>query len=163
ASRLRERFVADKAKRAKRGAVTYSVGTVGAPTRAVSVGRGLDSRREGATTGSTAATGQASRGLAHVRTIVLFGVPGPVPAASPAKPPVPAVIALGDATVAALPRWSVEQRADRVTFTDPDRALRVTIMANAGADAATAIAAAWQVIEPGFALAPGEPDEAPDS
>jgi len=73
------------------------------------------------------------------------------------------VIALGDATVAAPPRWEIEPRADRVTFTDPDRALHVTIVANAGADAATAIAAAWQLAEPGFALAPGEPDELPDS
>jgi len=70
---------------------------------------------------------------------------------------------IGDATVAAPPRWHVEQRADRVTFTEPDRALRVTIVGNAGADAATAIAAAWQLAEPGFALAPGQPDEMPDS
>src|SRR6185369_13506253 len=48
-------------------------------------------------------------------------------------------------------------------FTDPDGALHVTIVANAGADPATAIAAAWQLAAPGFALAPGEPDEMPDS
>jgi CubicO group peptidase (beta-lactamase class C family) len=95
--------------------------------------------------------------------IVIVGIAGIVACASPAKLAPPAGIALGDATLAAPPRWYVEQRADRVTFTDPDRALHVTIVANAGADAATAIAAAWQLAEPGFALAPGEPDEMPDS
>ena len=81
--------------------------------------------------------------LARVRSIVLVGIASLVACASPAKPARPAVIALGDATVAAPPRWYVEPRADRVTFTDPDRALHVTIVANAGADPATAIAAAW--------------------
>ena len=73
------------------------------------------------------------------------------------------MIALGEASVAAPLRWEVERHADRVTFTDPDRAVHVTIVANAGADAATAIAAAWQLAEPGFALSPGEPEGLPDS
>ena len=98
-----------------------------------------------------------------VRAIALVGVAGLVACASPAKLARPAVISLGDATMAVPPRWDVEQRAERVTFTDPDRALHVTVVANAGPDAATAIAAAWQLAAPGFALAPGEPDELPDS
>jgi len=53
--------------------------------------------------------------------------------------------------------------AERVTFTDPDRAVRVTIVGNAGSDAATAIAAAWQLAEPGFALAPGVVEPVPDT
>jgi CubicO group peptidase (beta-lactamase class C family) len=73
------------------------------------------------------------------------------------------VLTLGDATLAPPARWSVDRRADRVTFTDPDHALRVTIVAHAGADAAAAIAAAWQLAEPGFALAPGDPEALPDS
>ncbi|HEU4726346.1 MAG TPA: serine hydrolase domain-containing protein [Kofleriaceae bacterium] len=93
----------------------------------------------------------------------LAGLVGLAGCASPATPARPAVFAIGDATVAAPPRWEAEQRADRVTFTDPDRALRVTIVANVGADAASAIAAAWQLAAPGFALAPGEPEEMPDS
>jgi CubicO group peptidase (beta-lactamase class C family) len=101
--------------------------------------------------------------LSRVRSIVLAGIAGLIACASPAKLARPAVIALGDATVAAPPRWYIEQRADRVTFMDPDRTLHVTIVANAGADAATAIATAWQLAEPGFALTPGEPDEMPDS
>jgi len=101
--------------------------------------------------------------LAAMRSSVLVGIAGLVACASPAKLARPAVIALGDATVTAPPRWYVEPHADRVTFTDPDRALHVTIVANAGADAATAIAAAWQLAAPGFALAPGHPDEMPDS
>lgn len=65
--------------------------------------------------------------LGRMRSIVLAGIAGLIACASPAKPAHPAVIALGDAMVAAPPRWHVEQRADRVTFTDPDRALHVTI------------------------------------
>lgn len=99
----------------------------------------------------------------RVRPIVLVGMTVLVACASPTRPVRPAVIALGEATVAAPPGWYAEQRADRVTFTDPDRALRVTVVANAAADAATAIAAAWQLAAPGFALAPGEPDEMPDT
>lgn len=101
--------------------------------------------------------------LSRVRSIVLAGIAGLIACASPAKLARPAVIALGDATAAVPPRWYVEQRADRVTFMDPDRTLHVTIVANAGEDATTAIATAWQLAEPGFALTPGEPDEMPDS
>src|SRR5215468_8679001 len=103
------------------------------------------------------------RCLSRVRSIVLVGIAGLAACASPAKLVRPAVIALGEATVAAPPSWDVQRRADRAVFTDPDRAVRVTIVANAGADAAAAIAAAWQLVEPGFALAPGEPDEMPDA
>jgi CubicO group peptidase (beta-lactamase class C family) len=82
---------------------------------------------------------------------------------SPASSPRSAVIAIGEASVAAPLRWDVDRHADRVTFTDPDRAVHVTIVANAGADAPTAIAAAWQLAEPGFALSPGEPEQLPDA
>jgi hypothetical protein len=98
--------------------------------------------------------------LSRVRSVVLVGL---IACATPAKLARPVVIVLGDATVAAPPRWYVEQRADRVTFMDPDRTLHVTIVANAGADTTTAIATAWQLAEPGFALTPGEPEEMPDS
>jgi CubicO group peptidase (beta-lactamase class C family) len=72
------------------------------------------------------------------------------------------VLDVGDATVTAPLHWGVERHADRVTFADPDRELRVTIVGNAGSDPARAIAAAWQLAEPGFALAPGEPAVMPD-
>ena len=99
------------------------------------------------------------RYLVPVKLIVLAGI---IACASPTKPATPGAIPLGDATIVAPPRWVVEQHADRVTFTDPDRALHVTIVANAGADPATAIAAAWQLAVPGFALAPGKAEELPD-
>ncbi len=82
--------------------------------------------------------------------------------ASPASSPRSAVVVLGEASVAAPLRWDVERYADRVTFTDPDRALHVTIVANAGSDAAAAIAAAWRLADRGFALTPGEPEQVPD-
>jgi hypothetical protein len=93
-----------------------------------------------------------------VKSSVLFLL-----AACAASSPHPAVIALGDASMAEPARWNVERHADRITFIDPDRAVRVTIVANAGADAASAIAAAWQLAEPGFALAAGDPEELPES
>jgi CubicO group peptidase (beta-lactamase class C family) len=70
------------------------------------------------------------------------------------------VIAIGDATITAPARWHVERGADRVTFTDPDRGVHVTIVANVGADPAAAIAAAWPA---GFSLAPGEAVALPDA
>jgi CubicO group peptidase (beta-lactamase class C family) len=93
-----------------------------------------------------------------VKSSVLFLL-----AACAASSPHPAVIALGDASMAEPARWNVERHADRITFIDPDRAVRVTIVANAGADAASAIAAAWQLAEPGFVLAAGDPEELPES
>ena len=60
-------------------------------------------------------------------------------------------------------RWSIDKHADRVTFTDPDQAVRLTVAGNAGSDAAAAIATAWQLAEPGFALAPGEIEQVPDT
>jgi CubicO group peptidase (beta-lactamase class C family) len=82
------------------------------------------------------------------------------PAADTPRSP---LITLDAALVAPPPRWSIDKDADRVTFTDPDRAVRVTIVPNAGSDAARAIAAAWQLAEPGFALAPGEVEQVPDT
>jgi len=105
------------------------------------------------------ATVHAPRCLARVKLVVLAGI---VACASPARPASPGALTVGDATVVAPPRWAVEQHPDRVTFTDPDRALRVTIVANAGASAIAAIAAAWQLTVPGFALAPGKPEDLPD-
>jgi CubicO group peptidase (beta-lactamase class C family) len=97
-----------------------------------------------------------------VRSILLFGVATVFACGSPATAPRSPEL-LGDATFAAPPGWHVEYHSDRVTLTDPDQAIRVTIIPNAGADAATAIAAAWRLVEPGFTLAPGAPEDVPDS
>ena len=71
-----------------------------------------------------------------------------------------AATTVGDATYAMPEAWRVVRtEKDLVTFEDPDRALRVTIVATTG-DAKPAIEAAWRRVEPAFALA-GELDEPP--
>lgn len=68
---------------------------------------------------------------------------------------------VGDTAVTTPTGWSVEQAADRVMLQDPERGLRVFVLESPG-DATHAIAAAWQRVEPGFALVAKPPDELPD-
>jgi CubicO group peptidase (beta-lactamase class C family) len=68
---------------------------------------------------------------------------------------------LGETAVTTPAGWSVDQAADRVTLRDPERDLHVFVLESPG-DAEHAIAAAWQRVEPGFALVANPPDEQPD-
>jgi CubicO group peptidase (beta-lactamase class C family) len=71
-----------------------------------------------------------------------------------------ATTTVGDATYAVPEAWRVVRtEKDLVTCEDPDRALRVTIVATTG-DAKAAIEQAWHRVEPTFALA-GQLDEPP--
>jgi CubicO group peptidase (beta-lactamase class C family) len=50
--------------------------------------------------------------------------------------------------------WTVEQFDDYATLTDPDGEITITILALDADDPEAAIAAAWEVVEPGFAMEP---------
>ncbi len=123
----------------------------------------------------THATGEGSKCPANVRTrivrrnrsrrlavlaVSLAAACGP--RATPPRPDMPDRIAIGDATVTAPAHWHYQQHAGYVTFDDPDRAVRVTIVGDAGADPVTAIAAAWRRVEPARAHVAGTPQELPD-
>jgi CubicO group peptidase (beta-lactamase class C family) len=102
------------------------------------------------------------------------------PMAAPASVAVPAVDAsapapaaarqlAADATIAtpsgatflAPQGFWITEASDRIALEDPDRALTVTLIELGEPDAAKAIAAAWQRVEPGFARVPLEPDQPP--
>ena len=70
-------------------------------------------------------------------------------------------IAVADATLEAPAAWWVTAGEGTVALEDPDRQLRVVIVATADQPAADAIAAAWRRTTPGFALAAEAPDEPP--
>ncbi len=58
--------------------------------------------------------------------------------------------------------WWVTQDGATITLEDPDRALKMTLIETPEPDAMSAIAAAWQRIQPGFSRAPkGEADTPP--
>jgi CubicO group peptidase (beta-lactamase class C family) len=73
----------------------------------------------------------------------------------------PETVRVQTATLEIPADWWVASAADRVTVEDPDRALRIIVIATTQPDAREAIASAWRQVSPGFALAPAEEPDAP--
>jgi CubicO group peptidase (beta-lactamase class C family) len=96
--------------------------------------------------------------------LIVFACGGSAALRPPHRAAGPETVTLAGATLEVPADWWLASAADRVTIEDPERTLELTIVASARADAATAIAEAWQIATPGFALAPSEePDSPPPS
>jgi CubicO group peptidase (beta-lactamase class C family) len=111
----------------------------------------------------------ASLGVILVGGLAACGASRPPPdprprsagAAGPRRLAAAEKIAVADATLEAPAAWWVTAGEGTVALEDPDRQLRVVIVATADKPAADAIAAAWRRTTPGFALAAEAPDEPP--
>ena len=87
--------------------------------------------------------------------------PAPTASAPPTIPPAPVARQLTDdtsittasgATFTAPKGWWVTNGPDAVVLEDPDRAYKATLVETSEPDAVKAIDAAWQRVQPGFAL-----------
>jgi CubicO group peptidase (beta-lactamase class C family) len=109
--------------------------------------------------------------LAFIIAVAACGAPTAprVPAAPPSSPATARLLAAdtdlttpSGATVQAPRGWWLTTSGATITLADPDRALTLVLVEEPESDGARAIAAAWQRVHPGFALAvDGEPDLPP--